>query len=66
VFKDNLRIRTFVKCIKEDGIDNFAKYILRNHKDGVVYHKHSLTGDYDLPTEEAILKLLRDGVVKGG
>ena len=57
----HIRIKTFIKCIKEDGLDNFAEYILRNHKNGVVYHRSGYTGDYDLETEEKILHLLRIG-----
>ena len=59
---EHLRLKAFVKCIKEDGIDKFSQYILRNFDDGVVYHRNGYKGDYDLDTEEAILKLLRDGV----
>ena len=57
----HLRVKTFVKCIKEDGIDKFSEYILRNHNNGIMYHRNGIKGDYDLDTEEAILKLLRNG-----
>jgi len=57
----HLRVKTFVKCIKEDGIDNFSQYILRNIENGILYHRNGYTGDYDLDTEEAILHLLRTG-----
>jgi hypothetical protein len=53
----HLRLKTFVKCIKEDGIDKFSEYILRNY-----YHRDGYTGDYDLETEGEILNLLRNGV----
>ena len=56
-----LRLRTFVKCIKEDGIENFSLYILRNLENGILYHRNGHVGDYDLDTEEAILHLLRTG-----
>ena len=58
----HLRLKTFVKCIKEDGIDKFSEYILRNYKNGIVYHRNEYTGDYDLGTEDEILNLLRNGV----
>jgi len=61
MFDGRLRLKTFVKCIKEDGLDAFAEYILRNHENGVVYHRKGITGDYDLDTEEDILHLLRTG-----
>ena len=56
-----LRLRTFVKCIKEDGIENFSKYILKNSENGILYHRNGHIGDYDLDTEEEILLLLRTG-----
>ena len=57
----HLRLKTFVKCIKEDGIETFSQYILRNLDNGIVYHRSGGKGDYDLDTEEAILRLLRTG-----
>jgi len=62
MFNDNnLRLKTFVKCIKEEGIENFCEYILRNYEKGIVYHNNGFIGDYDLDTEEKILNLLRNG-----
>jgi len=62
MFDDShLRLRTFVKCIKEDGIVAVSQYILRNLENGILYHRNGYTGDYDLGTEEAILFLLRNG-----
>ena len=55
------RLKAFVKCMKEDGIEAFAQYILRNLENGILYHRDGYTGDYDLDTEEAILALLRNG-----
>jgi hypothetical protein len=57
----HLRIKTFGKCIIEDGIDKFSEYILHNHENGILYHRNGYNGDYDLDTEEAILGLLRNG-----
>ena len=61
--QQHLRLKTFVKCIKEDGIEKFSGYILRNYQNGVSYHTSGYTGDYDLETEEQILQLLRIGVI---
>jgi len=58
---EHLRLKTFVKCIKEDGIENFSRYILRNLENGILYHRNGYQGDYDLDTEEVILHLLRTG-----
>ena len=57
----HVRLRAFVKCIQQDGIEAFSQYIARNRENGVVYHRNGYTGDYDLDTEEAILHLLRTG-----
>ena len=58
----SLRVRTFVQCIREDGLKAFAGYILRNQENGVIYHyEGSYSGDYELDTEEAMLRLLRTG-----
>ncbi|MCL2478031.1 MAG: hypothetical protein FWF22_00915 [Treponema sp.] len=62
IFDDeHLRLKTFVKCIKEDGIDKFSENILRNFNNGILYHRTGIKGDYDLDTEEEILKLIRNG-----
>lgn len=34
----------------------------KNKKDGIVYHKEGIYGDYDLENEEDVLKLLREGI----
>ena len=33
--ENHLRLKTFVMCIKEDGIEEFSRYILRNFKKGI-------------------------------
>ncbi len=60
--KDKIKMRAFVKCIKEDGVENFITYLNRNKKTGIVYHKLGVMGDYDLETEDQVLKLLRQGL----
>ena len=60
--EEHLRVKTFVKCIKEDGIEKVSEYIFRNHNNGIMYHRNGYKGDYDLDTEEEILYLLRNGV----
>ena len=60
--KNNLWLRTFIKCIKEDGIENFSQYILRNFENGIIYTTYSHGGDYGLDNEADILTLLRTGV----
>ena len=57
----HLKLKAFVKCMKEDGLEAFAQYILRNMENGVIYHRNGHIGDYDLDTEDAILALLRNG-----
>lgn len=40
-------------------MDAFITYINRNKNEGIVYHRDGIFGDYDLDTEEEVLKLLR-------
>lgn len=40
---------------------DFLKFIERNANNGVVYHREGIRGDYDLESEEAVLRLLRTG-----
>lgn len=67
--KDNpmlgkLRVRTFAAFIRDHGEDELLACLQRNERRGVVYHQPgALTGDYDLPTEAEILRLLTDGPV---
>jgi hypothetical protein len=57
----HIRVTTFVKCIKEDGIEVFVRNILRNAENGILCHRNGHSGDYDLDTEEEILHLIRSG-----
>ena len=61
--ENNLWLRTFIKCIKEDGIENFSQYVLRNCENGIIYTTYSHGGDYGLDNEEDILKLFRTGTL---
>lgn len=60
----DVRLITFVRCAKEDGVKGLAGFVLRNQDNGILCHrdKQSHTGDYDgLSSEEAVLGLLRNG-----
>lgn len=57
---EKLKLRAFVRCIKEDGIEKFTDYLIENENKGIVYHRNGVFGDYDLKTEDEVLKLLRD------
>ena len=56
-----VKMRAFITCIRQDGSEQCARYIVRNQKAGVVYHRDGIFGDYDLQTEDEVLKLLREG-----
>lgn len=57
-----VKMRAFIRCIIEDGLRTFARYIARNEQAGIVYHRDgTIFGDYDLETEEQVLCLLREG-----
>ncbi|MGL4392183.1 MAG: hypothetical protein ACRCSK_01910 [Fusobacteriaceae bacterium] len=58
---DRKEIRAFVRCMKEDGLEKFCEHISTNLEKGIgiVYHGDGIRGDYDLDSEEEVLKLLR-------
>ena len=58
---DKVKIRAFVRCIREDGLESFAEDIVRKEAKGIVYHRSGIYGDYDLATEAEVLELLREG-----
>ena len=60
--EDKIKLRAFITCIKEDGIDRFAEYIVRNAKNGIIYHRNGYVGDYDLVSEVEVIKLVRTGL----
>jgi len=59
MFSDShdIRLRAFVRCAKEEGIEKLAEYVLKNQRNGIYYGHQK---DYDgLGNEEVVLKLLR-------
>lgn len=60
---ENIRIRAFVHCAKEDGIPQLLSNLQRNYTNGIVYHSPTGSkGDYDqLDTEAEIIHLIRTG-----
>ncbi len=50
------KIRAFARCIREDGIEKFASYILDAIKRGLDIRKE---GDLDLKIEREVLDILR-------
>lgn len=58
------RIKAFVRCIKEEGPEKLAEYLIRNAENGLLYHREGIRGDYDgLDSEEQVLQLLRTGKI---
>ena len=61
MFSDShdIRLRAFVRCAKEEGLNKLAEYVVRNQQNGIYYGHNK---DYDgLGSEEAVLRLLRTG-----
>lgn len=55
----DIRLRAFVRCAKEEGIDKLTEYVWENQLNGIYY---GYLKDYDgLVSEDAVLKLLRSG-----
>jgi hypothetical protein len=52
----SLKTKSFARCIKEDGIERFASYILRVVEQGLDI---SQGGDLDHKTENEVLVILR-------
>ena len=64
MFSDSrdLRIRAFVRFIKDEGLEKLAECIIENEKKGIRYGHQK---DYDgLETEEDVIKLLKTGIRK--
>lgn len=55
----NIRVNTFVKFIKEEGIETFLRCITNNQRNGIIY---GADNDYDkVATEDEIYQLLSMG-----
>lgn len=55
----DVRLRAFVRCVREEGLSALAAYVLSNEAKGIHYGHMQ---DYDgLGSEEAVLTLLRLG-----
>lgn len=52
------KIKAFARCIREDGIEKFADFIMKNNEKGL---DARFQGDYDFRTEVLVLALLRNG-----
>lgn len=56
----DLRLRAFIRFIKEEGLGRLAECIIENEKKGIEY---GFQKDYDgLETEEDVIRLLKTGI----
>ena len=56
----DIRLRAFIRFIKDEGLEKFARCIIANEKKGIRY---GYKKDYDgLKTEEEVLRLLKTGI----
>lgn len=60
---DSVRIRAFVRFIREYGEDTLMDCLEKNERKGIIYHyEGELTGDYDrLSTEDEVIALISNG-----
>ena len=59
---ERIRLRAFIRCMKEDGADTVLGYIKDNQKKGILYHRNGFLGDYDeCRSEQEVIDLLRNG-----
>ncbi len=62
--KHGVRLVAFVRYIKENGMERFAKRIAENEKNGIIYHRDqkNYTGDYDVFSKaEDVIALIENG-----
>lgn len=56
---NNIRVRSFVQFIKDEGIETFMDCIVRNQQNGITYGEKN---DYDkVSTSEEIIGLINQG-----
>ena len=61
MFSDShdIRLRAFVRFIKDEGLEKLARCIIENEKKGI---KYGFQKDYDgLETEDDVIRLLKTG-----
>ncbi|MEG6613315.1 GNAT family N-acetyltransferase [Pseudoclostridium thermosuccinogenes] len=59
----SIRLRAFNMVAKECGLEKLAEYLMRNHQNGIQYHRSDgIKGDYDrLQSEQEVIALLKEG-----
>lgn len=56
---NNIRVRSFVQFIKDEGLETFMDCIVRNQQNGITYGENN---DYDkVSTSEEIIGLINQG-----
>lgn len=58
-----IRIRAFLQCAKDEGVDKLAEYLIHNQRNGLRYHYYfTFHGDYDgYQRIDDVLQMLRTG-----
>ena len=52
----------FTEFAKRYGVDELLDCLERNEKNGIVYHRENITGDYDNFTDvEELIKFIKSG-----
>lgn len=59
----NSKIKAFIQCAKDEGLNKLAEYLKKNNDNGIYYHnKDDSQGDYDnLDDLDKVLCLLKKG-----
>lgn len=56
---NNIRVRSFVQFIKDEGLETFMDCIIKNQKNGIIYGENN---DYDkVTTSEKVIGLINQG-----
>ncbi len=52
----------FTKFVKQYGVDFLLDCLERNEKNGIIYHREGITGDYDnFNTVEELIEFIKNG-----
>lgn len=62
LFKDKIKPKAFTEFIRRYSIDELLDYLERNEKNGIIYHKEGIMGDYDYFDDiEKLIEFIKTG-----
>ena len=65
LFKDKIKARAFTEFIRRYSKEELLDSLERNEKQGIVYHKEGIMGDYDYFDDiEKLIEFIKTGIKK--